>query len=216
MKYTYTNSLLIIMLFSFCTSCKSKYNGSDKFEMEQLNTDDFQIRKGKQLNPKDWHCYDIQYDKICCPIEWKPAEQKFYLFFSKLNDTNENTFFVVIRYDKEMRNISLDNYVKEVYSQLRDDTVEVFIDYMLKELLFKDKRAFYGEFMTEITDSSYVTFSMYTEHNGMIYDFSLKVPQLEREAYYSNFQDILYNYSANGDFIFSEKDELKAVRAIAL
>ena len=213
MRLKYYISLATIILMPLWISCNGKSNNSESKD-GYLKVGEFQIRKGKSLNKKDWQCYEVQYDKICCPVEWKYINQKTFLFFSQLDDINENTFFVVVRYDMKINNLTLKDYLKEGYKQLKSDTVERFENYSLKELIFKDKTALYGEFETKIKDSLYITFSMYRELNGMIYDLSLKVPKEQKDKYYENFQDILYNYKANNKFIYSEKDELKSVHSI--
>ncbi|MEO6168170.1 MAG: hypothetical protein ABIO46_12405 [Chitinophagales bacterium] len=181
-----------------------------------MKVDELQIRKGKSLNPKDWHCYEVQYDRICCPVLWEPEKQNNFLFFTQLNDSDTNTFFVVLRHDEELNNITLDNYLREAYIQLKDDTNEIFKEYSLRELVFENKKSFYGEFTTDIRDSLFLSLAMYTEVKGIIYDITLKIPAKEREVYYELFQDILFNYKINEHFLFSEREEINSIHPIDL
>lgn len=115
-----------------------------------------------------------------------------------------------------MYNLTLDKYLRQVNVLLNEDTVELFKEYNVSKLIFKDKTAYYGEFTTSIADSLYISYSIYTEVKGMIYDLTLKVPIGEKRISREIFQDVLYNYQANGKHIFSKSDELVSMEELDL
>ncbi len=204
----------IILMLLIVNACNVRNSSNQKSVENDLSTHGLQIRSGRSIDSNEWKCYALQYDKICCPLIWKPEKQSNYLFYTQLEDSDLNTFFVVLRHDTSMNKLNLDNYLRELYLQLRDDTIELFKEYTLNELVFDDKKAFYGEFTTIIDGSLFLSFVMYTEVNGLVYDLTLKTPLKSRELYRELFQDVLYNYKANGKYLFSEKDELASVKKI--
>ena len=206
--YSFTTMFLIII------SCNGRNSSKQKSVENDLTTDSLQMRSGRSLDSNEWKCYALQYDRICCPLNWQPDKQSNYLFYTQLEDSDLNTFFVVMRHDTLMNKLNLDNYLRALYVQLREDTIELFKEYTLNELVFDDKKAFYGEFTTIIDDSLFLSFVMYTEVHGLVYDLTLKAPLKSRELYRELFQDLLYNYKANGKFLFSESDELASMRKI--
>jgi len=79
--------------------------------------------------PQDWHCFDVQYDIVCCPNKWQPKNQTEVLFFTEIDDLDEHKFFVILRFDEEINKMAIEDYVREVYVQLKNDTVELFKEY---------------------------------------------------------------------------------------
>ncbi|MBX7107637.1 MAG: hypothetical protein K1X61_03215 [Chitinophagales bacterium] len=209
-----TKWFLIVSMLPFNIACKSKIRANQESIEDSVKVNTLRIRQEKTVSPKSWNCFDLQYDKICCPNYWQPVKQNKCLFFTQLLDSNENSFFLVLRLDTMMYNLTLDNYLRQVNVQLNEDSVEIFKEYNVSKLLFDDKKAYYGEFTTSIADTLYLSFAMYTEVHGMIYDFTLKIPIIEKQVYREIFQDILYNYQANGNYIFSKSDELVSIEEI--
>lgn len=206
--YSFTTMILLLI------SCSGRNSAIHKYAADDLTVNSLRIRNGRSLQSNEWKCYALQYDRICCPLNWQPDKQSNYLFYTQLEDSDLNTFFVVLRHDTLMNKLNLDNYLRALYVQLREDTIELFKEYTLNELVFDDKKAFYGEFTTIIDDSLFLSFVMYTEVHGLVYDLTLKTPLKLRELYRELFQDLLYNYQANGKFLFSESDELASMRKI--
>lgn len=122
----------------------------------------------------------------------------------------------MLRLDTVLYNLTLDKYLRQVNDLLNEDTVELFKEYNVSKLIFDNRTAYYGEFTTSIEDTLYLSFAMYTEVQGMIYDLTLKVPIGEKQVNREIFEDILYNYKANGNSIFSKSDELVSIEEIDL
>ena len=203
--------IFMFLLFNGCTGRNGTMQKSVDGELTNVS---LRARSGNSLDSNEWKCYDLQYDRICCPDTWKPEESSSCLLFTQIGDSDQNTFFAVLRHDTVLCKLNLDNYLREVYLQLRDDTLELFKEYTLTELVFEDKKAFFGEFTTMIDDSLLLSFVMFTQVRGLVYDLTLKVPLKARDFNRKLFEDLLYNYKANGKFLFNENDELLSMREV--
>lgn len=180
-----------------------------------LKVDKFKLNKSDS-NLKNWTCYNIADNTICCPESWGYVETKKFMFYSDMRDSLANTYFVVNTYSVNSLDITPLNYFKEVYSTLVNDTSEVFKGYKLTELIFKDKSSFFGEFFTDIAGESYVFYQMIWELDDIMYDMGIKAKKDEGDIYHQYFQGILYNFQKNGKHFFSEKDELEEIRPIQI
>ena len=58
--------------------------------------------------------------------------------------------------------ITVEQYCKEVYKQLVDDTNEKFLKYSFKQIDWEDSRVFYGEYHTEIEATEYLSYSLFS------------------------------------------------------
>ncbi|MGN6477545.1 MAG: hypothetical protein ACTHKV_09995, partial [Flavipsychrobacter sp.] len=164
------------------------------------------------IDLSDWSCYDVQYDHWCCPSNWTPQRQGNILFLSDLNDSIDHTFFAITRYDKTGNNMQMNDYIKEVYSQLKTDTFEKILNYSFKEINYQNRKAYYGEYLTLINGKEYICFSMYTNLNQILFDISLKVLKIDKEKYYNIFQNLLYTYKTNGRNLFDQNEKIISVK----
>jgi ACT domain-containing protein len=210
-KY-YCTIIFIGLLILSCQN-KRKSNASNDGLVE---INDFVIKKGENLSAKEWNCHDIQFDRICYPISWSIVNQQERLLATTINDIDSNSFFTVVRYDLVANNINIKSYLMSIYSQSYYDSIEPLDLYSFKQLNFKDKVSFYGEFNTHIESKKYIMFVMILNFNGILYDIGLKTLSSEKEKYYHIFQNILYNYRANGKPLFSETDDLISYKEIDL
>lgn len=210
MKHYLLISIYSLIIFS---ACGSKTAGDNE---NMLPVTKFDVDVSEQSTGKDWQSFSILNDNIFCPIDWKLFPQDKVMFFTQINDSDKNTFFTVVRYDQVQNDITLESYIKLGYSQLKNDSVEVFTGYSLKELAFENKQAFYGEYSTVINKVNYYTFAMYFIEKGFVYDLSLKVRKSDKDKYYNTFQSILYSYKTDDRNVFNEDDEIKSIRIIDL
>ena len=170
-RYSY---LFLIIAFTFFTQCNTK-SSKNLNSQNILDVNKFNLKKGKKLNSKDWICNEVGKDYICIPSTWKLKKQDKAYYFCYLNNKNNNTYFTVVKYSLNSQNIDFSKYLKESYSQLVKDTVEIGEGYTVKKLIFKDKDTFYCEYYTKLDKKSYLTYSMLFEKYGFLYDVTLKV-----------------------------------------
>jgi len=198
--------LIVSIFFIGLLGCNNGDKYSAKNEDGSIPINEFTIREGKKIDPNEWKCYEVQYDRICCPRNWHLSKQQKRLFLVSISDVDTNSYFTVVRYDQEANNLSSNDYLRALYSRLVNDTVEQLIKYTLKETKFKDKTTYYGEFETEINKTKYISYSMVINYNGLLYDIALKCPEQFKDMHYEDMENIYYNYRANGQALFSEKN----------
>lgn len=202
--------LSIFLALSACSLQSEKKHGYSEI-------DDFQVTLDKEFDTQDWTCVNAQYDEVCFPSKWKVVEQTKYLFLSQLADTDENTYFVVLRYEMGISKVNIDAYLTEVQRQLSSDTVEVMLDYKLTELIFSnEERAVFAELDTRVKEMKYKAFAIYYEFNGLLYDLTLKTSFNSESVDYQIFQNVLYNYKTQGTHLFPINESIKAFRPIVL
>lgn len=200
---------LVLIVFMLAISCNNVDNlnntkGEIKVDNYDITVDDALIT--------GWHCFDINLDRICCPKTWEEINQNECLFYSQIDDTNSSTYFAVVR----NKDITYDRYFWELYSIVKNDTVERLVGYKFTKLNFSNKITYYGEFTTLINNVKYVTLSSFVEVNGIKYDLSLKVLLNDKDKYYKQYQSILYNYKVNQENLYSIKDKLRSFEEIDL
>lgn len=163
---------------------------------------------------KNWNCTSIDNDKICVPSDWKLVQQSKLLFFSYLNNSDTNTFFTVLKYNKTVSGLNVHSYLKTYYSELIKDTVEKFIGFTTKELEMGNRNPYYSEFYTRLNKKPYITYSMVFENDNNLYEFSLKSDSAHFMNYQTTFRDVLFNYQHNNKPVFLSKDKIKTVRVV--
>lgn len=179
-----------------------------------MTVEKFAIKEGSKISPNDWTCYNVQYDKICCPKKWNAIGQSKALFLARPDTSNENSFFVVMRHDEVVNKLTIANYLKEVSNQLINDTTDRLTGSSVKKLVYKDREVYSAEFTTTLNKKDYFMFAMNLSLNGMIYDLTLRIPREHSNKYYEIFQNILYNYESNGIRLFKKGDKLLEVQEI--
>lgn len=163
-----------------------------------------------------WKCWNVQYDKICCPESWHPLADAETLFFSQIADSDENTYLAILRHDTSIERLTMADYLKLGVSALTADTTEPLESYNLNELQLKDGIAVFGEYSLTKQGNQYRIFSMYTIREGLLYDISLKVLEEKKEYYYAIFQDLLYKYEANGKHLYTSEKDILSVKPLEI
>lgn len=207
------NKLLFILIYGFILGSCNRVENDGTIKVDEIN-----INKIGNHTSKDWQCFNAQYDRICCPISWKIINQHKRLFLVAINANDTNEFFSVVRYDKKINSISTNDYLRAYYSQIYYDSVEVLKTYTFKQLNFKDKTSYYGEFETEINNQNYYSFVMIIDYKGILYDLVMKkhFKMQDKKENYQIFEDILFNYLANKENIMSVKDKLLSFKEMDL
>lgn len=182
-----------------------------RFGSENKDTIETKFKKGKNLNPKEWQCYDVENNKICIPSKWSFVKQDVGLFFASLNN-DKNTYFGIIKTDS----LDIEEYLKMGYKESLKDSSEIFIGYTLKKITFKDKAAYYGEYFTTIDKTEYFTYAMGFEQERFMYDVGLKLKKVDSPKYKDTFKNILFNFRINGKLVFDEHDEIIKIDTIDL
>lgn len=175
---------------------------------------DITFKKGDMLNPAKWQCADIEDEKICIPHSWKIVRQDKVLFLSKWDTIDVNSYFVVLKYSMAEKELSVNKYLKETYTQFKKDTVEVLMNHKLKRLIFNNKVTYFGEYITSIKGKEYLTSSTVFEKNDYIYEIALKVDSINSNLYKEQYKDILFNFYHKKRTIFSATDELKDIQMV--
>lgn len=210
--YRYYLLLCLFCIFIQCTSNRNQNIEQKNF----LDADNSKIKEGKNFNSKDWKCELIGNENICIPSTWKPRNQDKYLYYCDLNNSNTNTYFLIIKYNTKTQNINFTRYLKESYSQLINDTIEIGEGYTVKRLIFKDKDTFHCEYYTKKDNTQYLTYSMLFIHYNFLYDISLKVERDSSGKYYNAFRDILLNFEIEGKSVFSSEEKIKKIQIVDL
>jgi hypothetical protein len=189
-------------------SCMNDPKGSDVANEEVP----IEYKIGSKL--KDWACYDINEDRICIPSTWTIKKQSKFHFFSLLDATDANSYFVVLKYNKTISGLNIDSYIKETYNQSIKDSIELFTGYTLKKIIFKDKQSVYGEYFTSIKGKPYMTYSTVFEIDDNLFELALKVDSAKAANYKEPYKDILFNFQHNDASVFSPKDEITNIKVI--
>lgn len=208
--------VLVFLTGSFLFGCEFNAKRKASQSNDSLVINEFEIKKGKKLDSKDWNCSVIEKDVICHPSKWKPVKQDKVYYFAYLNNNDKQTFFTIINYDVMASKISDKEYLKMGYAQLLADTTEKLEGYTVKQLIFADKTSYYAEYFTILNKKKYFTYSMVFEKDGLLYDISLKVERNDAPAYKTIFRDILFNMQVNGILIFDENDKLEKIHIVDL
>lgn len=207
-----TKSVFRSILFILCAAyigqrCGNKSNNENK--------DGYIPVEGTELEEgvlKGWKCHEVESDLVCTPEPWREVKTGQAFFSSDLGEATPNTYFVINKYNIDSSGFTLKKHLVEIYDVLKRDTIEVTIEYQLTELIFKDRVAYYGEFLSQRSGEKYYYFTMIWEKDGKLYDIGLKSKSIEKDTQYKSFQAILYNYRHSGELAFSKKDELIKIK----
>lgn len=159
--------------------------------------------------PNKWVCISAQFDEMCMPRNWTIVDQSKILFLCKVDSFDNNCFMAVLRYDtltSEIKNVS--KYLDEVKSLLISDTLEGLDQYSIRYVKFANKEVYHCEFTTIIGEHRLVSLCMYVQYKGFVYDFTLKIPEKDRDYFNNIFQEFLLNYKSNGEYLFTTDEEV--------
>lgn len=176
----------------------------------------YTIKQGKPLPPNEWHCYNVDQEKVCTPSTWVLIKQNQFLFMSSLNHSDSNSYFVVVKYDLKTSGFNAYKYLKEMYKELKKDSISQFIDYKTTKVVYDDKESFDSELYTSINKKAYTTYSTVFETNDVLFDIALKIESSKANAYKETYKNILFNFYHKNETIFSSKNEIKNVEVVDL
>jgi hypothetical protein len=202
--------LLLLSSFLSLVQCNSK-NEQKSVSDDKIIVDNIKVKKGRKIDASGWKCYVLKNEVVCVPAEWKIVDQDKIDFFCYLNNSNENTYFVLGKFNTDFR-----KYLADTYYQLTNDTIEIGEGYTVKKLLFRDKVIYYCEYFTRYDNREYIMYSILFHKFNYLYDISLKVEKDTSIDFYNIFQDILFNLTMDGKPVFREKDKLKEFELIDL
>lgn len=209
MKLKLSVSLLLLsFVFSQC-----KF-GSNSTGDKQSIVNDF--KRGKDLDPREWNCQNVENNTICIPTNWKFIQQNKAFYFATLNNEDKNTFFAIVKFNTNLKRLDAEQYLQDGYSQMLKDTIETLTGYTLKKITFKNKVSYYTEWFAKLNEKEYFAYSMVFEKNGYMYDIGLKLTKAESPKYKEIFTNILFNFKIDNKPLFDEFDEIEKIDLIDL
>jgi hypothetical protein len=169
------------------------------------------------LKHRDWNCKTIDEDKICIPSSWEFKHQSKALFFSYLNNKDDNSYFAVLKYNRTTSGLDAIKYLKQLYVVLqKKDTIETSQGYSLKKLISDNNITYYNEIYTKISNKPYLTYSTVFEKDDDLYEIVLKVEIANSVKYKVIYRDILFNFHHKDKPIFSPDDKINEIQVIDL
>jgi len=189
----------LIFLSLIICACNSNQKNSSKLDGQtQANRAELTDKR----TDLDWNCSTLNGIDICLPNQWIKVDQDNFEQFYFLEDTSQNDFFVLIKYDLDTLGLSPKEYCQEVYRQLLNDPNEPFKKYSFREVKRDGRSMFFGEFITEVNHIEYLTYTFYSSLGEKFYDISLK-SRIDRKAVlYDTFHNIIYNLKVNDNPLF--------------
>lgn len=217
-KYKSINilNLILLILVSSITFESCKNLSFHKIKDEAVSDTSFNLSILSDDLNKDLKCYDIQKDRICCPENWKPINQNKLLFLSQLADSSANTYFSVTKLDKDISGLNLEAYLKQAYKLIKNDSTDFLVNCKFQKIIFKNNKAIKGEILTKHNGIEYVTYTMFVEWNGLLYDFKLKIDRNGSAEYEKMFNNILLNFQANNEFIYFNSSAVNKLEDIVV
>ncbi|MES2377950.1 MAG: hypothetical protein V4553_15290 [Bacteroidota bacterium] len=193
MKYAKVFSLLVISCLLF--TCKPKLD----------------------LNSEDWNCKKIDDERICVPTSWVFKEQTKYLFFTNLDNDDNNSYFVILKHNKTGSGLSIIKYLKEMYTVFRQkDTIELTRGYTLKKVISDKAITYHNEFYSTISNKNYVTYTVIFEKDDNIFDMSLKIDEEHSTRYQELFRDVLFRFQYKNEPTFTPEEKINKIDTIDL
>ncbi len=167
----------------------------------------------KKFNPLILECDEIELLKICRPAEWELNFVSFNECLYDLGDSsNDNEYFVVYRYEIEGVD-DLNRYLNSIYLHMQNDSTNKIKSYGLYKLFYKNGRIdYYAEYDAIIDKVSYKIFSMYTNSDSLLFDFSLcnKDPFMLEDTY----QQLLFQVRYDGKEVFKPYEDIDSITKI--
>lgn len=200
------NSKFLFIFICALTFCKSA-------DRENSNKLSYVIEYSK-LNSDEWKCFKGEDDFLCIPSDWKAIETDEFNFLAVIDSSVQDNFFVLIIHDTVSISMNLNQYLSEVYNQLKGDSSEVFSEYRLDGLYYEHSTHYYAEYYTWIDSVQYCTISMYTKRDENIFDFTMKFPSQFKVNMYEKFQGIIYNYKYKKSYLFDEKERIVEIKSL--
>jgi hypothetical protein len=212
MNYITMRNVLILMFVCLLAACSSNSTQSK----HDTTIVDYNIKQGKPLPSKDWHCYNIGDDKICTPSAWGFVKQDRFLFMSDLSHVAPGSYFVVIKQDKKVTGLDPSNYLKKLYKELKQDSTGTLTKSQAIETIYADKEVIYSEYNVLMGKDPYIVYSTVFEIGNDLYDISLKMSAAKAKTYHETYQDVIYNFYHKDNLIFTSKDKIVTAKVIDL
>ena len=197
----------LILVFSGC-STSSKQSSKDTTIVNVT------FKRGKPLPANEWHCYNVQDEKICIPSTWRFVNQNFYLFVANPKTIRSNSYFVVLKYKKSKSGYNVVKYLKQLCIEEKKDTTSKFIDQKISKTIYSDKIAFYSESHSLIGNESFTAYSTIFEIGDDLFDITLKTKSSQQKVYQETYRDILFNFYYRNNLVFSIKDKIESVENV--
>lgn len=198
--------LYILTLAYFIMACRTNGRSTVSYTTH--------IKEGPKL--KDWQCNNIDSDRICTPSNWKQSKQNKYLYYCRLDSSDKNVYFVILKYNTVTDNLSDTKYLSITYNALIKGTIEKFERYTSKEITFNDKKTYFSEYYTLYNNKSYLTQSTVFIAGKNLYEIAIKSVDKDTTKYQQIYPNILFNFRHQGKAIFSSKDQVKQIQSIDL
>jgi hypothetical protein len=177
---------------------------------------DYKLTQGKPLPPGEWHCYNVDEEKICIPSSWGYVKQDKFLFVSDISRMSPGSYFVVVKHNMKKSGFTPIKYLSQIYSDLKTDTTGRLIGHETSKINYSDKETFSSEFHTLTNNVPYITYSTIFECGNDLFEIALKIEKSKAKSFQEDYKDILFNFYYNNKLVFSINDKLTGVETIDL
>jgi len=126
------------------------------------------------------------------------------------------SYIVILKYNINSTGLTANKYLREMYLELKKDTLEKFNDYTTFKMIYNNKETFDSEFHTTIKNKAYTTFSTVFEKNSNLFEIALKVESSQSSKYEQLYKDIVYNFYSKNKLVFSVTDKVNGIHQIDL
>ncbi|HVW96460.1 MAG TPA: hypothetical protein VHA56_10885 [Mucilaginibacter sp.] len=201
--------LMIVCLFAACSSSSTQSN-------HDTTIVDYNIKQGKPLPSKDWHCYNIDEDKLCTPATWGFVKQDKFFFMSDLSHVAPGSYFVVTKQDKKATGLDALKYLKQLYAELKQDSTGTLTGWQASRITYSDKEVIYSDYNISMGKDPYILYSTVFEVGNDLYDIALKISAGNAKTYHEAYQDIIFNFYHKNSLIFTSKDKIVTAKVIDL
>ena len=120
------------------------------------------------------------------PEEWKAKDKDNTLFFCNIDTSG---FFAILAHKKEDYGVDLETYVNLFNDTILNDTTEIFTVENSLQLIKSAREAFYYKLFSEEAEDDRIYYSLITENQSYIFDFSLKLENVRP----NNLYDLIFN-----------------------
>jgi len=199
--------LIVVYLLAACSSSSTRSN-------HDTTIVDYTIKQGEPLPPKDWHCYNVDEDKICTPATWGFVKQNSFFFMSDLSHVAPGSYFVVAKQDKKTTGLDTRKYLKKLYVELKQDTTGTLTQWQTIETTYADKEVIYSEYNISMGKDPYIVYSTVFEIGNDLYDISLKMSAANAKMYHEAYKNVIYNFYHKNKLIFTSKDKVVKAKVI--
>jgi hypothetical protein len=154
-----------------------------------------------------WSVFENDLIQINYTTSWEPKENEGFLFFSRLENRSQN-FFLIKRHPISEIGLSLEDYFHTAVNELKEKEANNITSGLCVKLEFEERDVFYLRFDVEDDDKNNAFYNLYTEHNGFIYDFAMRVgtPPVETDSHL--FAEVVFSLKVEGEALFQQNELL--------